>query len=145
MQPERITVRRIDEETNVEVRRVLVERFGEERRVREGGSVLVHEDATGRLWRRDAEQRPPGMGSWWRPRDEPIVMVEVVNSTLEPDGSRRTYFLRVPPAATTAREAVALDLRARRGRVPPGGGVVSADVTTSSPRRAPPMPVGTAV
>lgn len=107
MQPEEITVRRIDEEKNVEVRRVLVERFGEERLVREGGSVLVHEDATGRLWRRDAERRPPGMGSWWRPRDEPIVMVAVVNATPEPDGSRKTYFLRVPPTVTTAREAVA--------------------------------------
>ena len=34
-------------------------------------------------------------------------MVEVVNSTPEPDGTRRTYFLRVPPATTSAREAVA--------------------------------------
>ena len=34
-------------------------------------------------------------------------MVEVVNSTPEPDGSRKTYFLRVPPTITTAREAVA--------------------------------------
>jgi hypothetical protein len=34
-------------------------------------------------------------------------MVEVVNSTPEPDGSRKTYFLRVPPTIETAREAVA--------------------------------------
>jgi len=34
-------------------------------------------------------------------------MVEVRNSTPEPDGSRRTYFLRVPPTMRTAREAVA--------------------------------------
>ena len=34
-------------------------------------------------------------------------MVEVVNSTPEPDGSRKTYFLRVPPTIGTAREAVA--------------------------------------
>jgi hypothetical protein len=107
LHPEGITVGAIDAETNVEVRRVLVERFGEDRLVREGGSVLVHEDATGRLWRRDADQRPPGAWPWWRPRDEPIVMVEVVNSTPEPDGSRKTYFLRVPPTITTAREAVA--------------------------------------
>jgi hypothetical protein len=106
-QPDLITIQRIDAETNVEVRRALVERFGEDRLVREGGSVLVHEDETGRLWRRDAERRPPGTGSWWRPRDEPIVMVEVVNSTPEPDGSRKTYFLRVPPTIETAREAVA--------------------------------------
>ncbi len=98
----RITVKAIDAETNVEVRRVLVERFGEERLVREGGAVLVDEDETGRLWRRDAA--PAG---WWGPRDEPIVMVEVVNATPEPDGTRKTYFLRVPPTMTTARAAVA--------------------------------------
>ena len=34
-------------------------------------------------------------------------MVEVQNSTPEPDGSIKTYFLRVPPATRTAREAVA--------------------------------------
>jgi hypothetical protein len=34
-------------------------------------------------------------------------MVEVLNSTPEPDGTRRTYFLRVPPEIETAREAVA--------------------------------------
>ena len=34
-------------------------------------------------------------------------MVEVRNSTPESDGSRRTYFLRVPPVMQTPREAVA--------------------------------------
>ncbi len=36
-----------------------------------------------------------------------VVMVEVVNSTPEPDGTSRTYWLRVPPATRTAREGVA--------------------------------------
>ncbi len=34
-------------------------------------------------------------------------MVEVHSSTLEPDASRRTYYLRVPPAMRAPREAVA--------------------------------------
>jgi hypothetical protein len=34
-------------------------------------------------------------------------MVEVVNATAEPDGSQKTYFLRVPPETRTAREGVA--------------------------------------
>ena len=38
---------------------------------------------------------------------EPLTVVEVVNSTPEPDGSHRRYFLRVPPDTRTAREAVA--------------------------------------
>jgi hypothetical protein len=45
--------------------------------------------------------------SSWQRRDEDVVLVEVTNSTPEPDGSVRTYFLRVPPTTTTARAAVA--------------------------------------
>ncbi len=102
MQPESVTVAEIDATPNVETRRVLVERFGEERLIREGGARLISEDAMGRLWRRElASDR------WGQGRDEPIVMVEVVNSTPEPDGTRKTYFLRVPPAMTSARQAVA--------------------------------------
>ena len=81
---------------------MLVERFGEERLVREGGGELVHEDETGRLWRRNMQANEP----WWH-REEPVVVVEVLNSTPEPDGSRKTYFLRVPPDVRVAREAVA--------------------------------------
>jgi hypothetical protein len=39
--------------------------------------------------------------------DEPLVMVKVRNSTPEPDGAYKDYFLRVPPTMRTAREAVA--------------------------------------
>ena len=95
-QPERRDVAVIDAETNVEVRRVMIERMGAPRLVREGGAEFVHGDKTGRLWR-----RPLGT------RDEPVVLVEVLNSTPEPDGSQKTYFLRVPPTMRTAREAVA--------------------------------------
>ena len=101
-EPGTITVDEIDGERNIERRRVLVERFGEERLVREGGGELVHEDETGRLWRRAMQVNEP----WWH-REEPVVMVEVLNSTPEPDGSRKTYFLRVPPNIDVAREAVA--------------------------------------
>jgi hypothetical protein len=34
-------------------------------------------------------------------------MVEVVNATPEPDGTSATYLLRVPPAVSSARQAVA--------------------------------------
>ncbi len=98
-EPDRIDIGEIDAQRNAEVRRVMVERFGAERLVRDGGAELVHEDATGRLWRR------PLPGAQWG--EQPIVMVEVINSTPEPDGSRKTYFLRVPPDTRTARAAVA--------------------------------------
>ncbi len=38
---------------------------------------------------------------------EPVVAVEVINSTAEPDGTFKRYLLRVPPHVTTARAAVA--------------------------------------
>jgi hypothetical protein len=103
-EPERITVARIDATSNAEVRRVLVERFGEERLVREGGAELLDSDVVGRLWRRRIDAEPT---RWGPRREEPVVMVEVLNSTPEPDGTRRTYFLRVPPTMRSAREAVA--------------------------------------
>ncbi len=107
--PERITAASIDAEVNAEVRRALIERFGAERFIREGGAELVHEDATGRLWRKALGDPPRrwGFDGGLRQHDEPITMVEVVNSTPEPDGSRKTYFLRVPPHVRTAQEAVA--------------------------------------
>ncbi len=49
----------------------------------------------GTLWRRDVKG------------DEPIVILEVVNSTREPDGSFKHYWLRVPPNMKTAHEALA--------------------------------------
>ncbi len=98
--PDAITVAAIDAESNAEVRRVMTERFGPERLIREGGAQLADEDETGRLWVRSFP------GSRWRP-PEPLVMVEVQNATPEPDGSVRTYFLRVPPTIRSARAAVA--------------------------------------
>jgi hypothetical protein len=96
--PDRITTTSIGAEPNAEVRRVMIERVGWERITREGGAVLVDRDASGSLWEVDRATD----WSWDRAR-----FVEVVNSTPEPDGSRRHYFIRVPPEMRTAHEAVA--------------------------------------
>jgi hypothetical protein len=90
-----LTTEEIRAETNAEMRRVMVEYFGYERYLHETGATRVQEDECGILWRADM------------PGDEPLVMVQVLNSTPEPDGTSRTYFLRVPPGMETAREAVA--------------------------------------
>jgi hypothetical protein len=90
-----LTVARIQAEDNAEVRRVMLEYFGFDRYLRECDAKKVQTDETGILWRVDL------------PNDEPLVMVEVVNATPEPDGTRRTYFLRVPPNTRTARAGVA--------------------------------------
>lgn len=83
--PEKITVARIDAEQNAEMRRVMVDRFGAANYMRESGAEVVHEDRFGKLLRKG------------RAGDDPILMVEVVNKTAEPDGTFKKYMLRVHP------------------------------------------------
>ncbi|MGW5865146.1 DUF6745 domain-containing protein [Streptomyces sp. NPDC055239] len=90
-----LTPERIRAEDNAELRRVMLEHFGYDRYLDESGAVPVHRDETGVLWRIQLTG------------DEDVVMVEVVNSTPEPDGTSRTYWLRVPPTTRTAKEGVA--------------------------------------
>jgi len=91
----RLTYDQIANERNAELRRVMLEHFGYERYLREAGAHKVGEDESGVLWRLTFAD------------DEPLTMVEVINSTPEPDGTSRIYWLRVPPATRTAREGVA--------------------------------------
>jgi hypothetical protein len=90
-----LTPRRIHTEGNAELRRVMLEYYGYDRYLKDSDAQPLHRDETGTLWRIDL------VG------DEPLVMVEVLNSTPEPDGTHRTYWLRVPPATRTAKEGVA--------------------------------------
>ncbi|WP_245873527.1 DUF6745 domain-containing protein [Streptomyces phaeoluteigriseus] len=90
-----LTPDRIRAEENAELRRVMLEHYGYDRYLADSGARPLHRDETGTLWRIDLDG------------DEPVVMVEVLNSTPEPDGTRRTYWLRVPPSTRTAREGVA--------------------------------------
>lgn len=93
--PGRITVEMIEREPNLEIRRVLIERYGMSRYLIDAKAQRIHEDEYGVLYYKEV------------PEDEPIVMVEVKDATSLPDGSRRAYFLRVPSYVRTAREAVA--------------------------------------
>ncbi|GAA3482541.1 hypothetical protein GCM10018966_070730 [Streptomyces yanii] len=73
----------------------MLEFYGYDRYLTESGAQPVHRDETGILWRIALDG------------DEDVVMVEVVNSTPEPDGTHRTYWLRVPPSTRTAKSGVA--------------------------------------
>ncbi|MFD3334837.1 DUF6745 domain-containing protein [Streptomyces sp. NPDC058700] len=90
-----LTPERIRKEENAELRRVMLEHYGYERYLAASGARHEHRDETGVLWRIELAD------------DEDVAMVEVVNSTPEPDGTHRTYWLRVPPTTRTAREGVA--------------------------------------
>lgn len=93
--PETITAEQVEKEENAEVRRVLVTRMGMEKYITESRLKPVRSDDFGVLYRKEQEG------------DEPLVVVKVVNSTPEPDGSKKDYWLRVPPDVRSAREAVA--------------------------------------
>jgi len=83
--PEWITLKHISDEDNAEVRRVLIERYGLSRYLIDSGAKKLSEDEFGELYRTEITN------------DEPLVMVKVMNSTPEPDGSSKPYFLRVHP------------------------------------------------
>lgn len=80
---------------NIELRRVLIDKFGKSRFIAALGLKPVHIDDWGELYRAPV------------PNDEDLVMVKVVNNTPEPDGSYKDYWLPVPPSMKTAKEAVA--------------------------------------
>jgi hypothetical protein len=82
---EDLTVGEIQQETNAEVRRVMVERYGLPRFLMDSGAQKLAEDEFGELYRTEI------------PNDEPLIMVKVMNSTPESDGSSKPYFLRVQP------------------------------------------------
>lgn len=85
MCPERLTVARIQQEQNAEIRRVMLERYGFDRFITDSGALPIHADQTGTLYRTELED------------DEPLVVVRVLNSTPEPDGTIKSYILRVNP------------------------------------------------
>jgi hypothetical protein len=83
--PESITVEIIEKESNAEVRRIMIERYGLERYMQDCGATVIHSDDFGILLKKEL------------PDDEPIITVQVINSTPEPDGTFKKYFLRVHP------------------------------------------------
>ena len=109
--PETLTVEDIESETNAEVRRIMIDRYGWDQSherghapdgtepgvgkyIMDAGAVEIHRDKWGVLYKKDLEGDP-----------EPIVTVKVENSTPERDGTRKSYWLRVPPDTTTAHQA----------------------------------------
>jgi hypothetical protein len=93
--PEAISIVDIVGERRPEIRRLLLEKVGYGRLAAHPGEALVAKDGCGKLWRCLLEDRTA------------LTIVEVENGTVNPDGCRSRYFLRVPPSVRTPREAVA--------------------------------------
>jgi len=92
---ESITWQRINQQRNAELRRVMMDIYGESRYLMDSGAVTLDESEYGILY------------CLVIPGDEPLVMVRVRNSTPEADGTYRFYYLRVPPHMRRAKEAIA--------------------------------------
>ena len=106
--PDWITGKHILEEPNAEVRRVMIERVGFDRFLQLTSAKQLQADDYGELFRIELQD------------DEPVVLVRVVNSTPEQDGSSKKYVLRVPPNITSAREAVAWSFNVPTAEYAPG-------------------------
>lgn len=78
-----ITIARITHENNQELRRIMTDLYGHERFMKDAGGRVIAEDEMGKVWRAE--------------NPDPFVLVEVRNSTPEPDGSFKTYWLPVDP------------------------------------------------
>ncbi len=93
-QPQTITAQQVMETENVELRRVLLERMGYERFVRQARAEVL-----------DRDRDPGGERQLVRaglPGDEPLVCVSV-----RCPSTGRHYMLRVPPTTRTCHQAVA--------------------------------------
>lgn len=95
LEPETITAEDIDSEPNMEVRRIKLQQMGIERYLSEGHAKETIRDDFGVLFSKPDRN------------DGVALFAKVLNSTPEPDGTFKTYFLRVPPTIKTPKEAVA--------------------------------------
>ncbi len=101
--PKSITPHLVATQPNAEIRRALIALYGEERFIKDAnGHVVSHGKNGAKLW--TCEFRPHDNAEF---NDEPFQMVEVINSTPEPSGEFKHYFLRVPPDIQDADEAIA--------------------------------------
>ena len=94
MQPETITVQGIVTETNAEIRRVMMFRYGLDRALLDLGAKLLQSDGYGDLYQIILDGQAQ-------------KFVRVVNGTPEPDGTYKDYVIPVWADVETAHEAVA--------------------------------------
>jgi uncharacterized protein DUF6745 len=101
--PSQITMRDVVRQPNAEVRRIMIERKG-------GFDVLIAETKATKLIHEDLDSKGQRRRLWQLPKyrqSENSRYLEVVNSTPEPDGSLKSYYLRVPPTVETTQAAAA--------------------------------------
>jgi hypothetical protein len=95
IRPENATLEDLPLDSDLEVLHATIELLGPERFLAAAKAKLVQQDNFGRLHQIQFFDY------------EPLMVVEVVNATPDPDGKVRRHLLKVPPETESAHEAVA--------------------------------------
>lgn len=99
--PNSLTIKEVLSHENAEVRYVGMKIIGMENVINNSCSKIIHRDDE----KNQILFKIDGIFS------DPVCFVKVVNSTQEPDGSYKNYFIAVPPTMKTCKEAVAWTFR----------------------------------
>ncbi len=93
--PEKITVEKIEAESNTSVRRVMTDKYGTARYLIDSKAQVIATDDFGTLYRKEV------------PGDEAIVMCKVIDHSPDESGTIPEYFIGVPPDMKTPKQAIA--------------------------------------
>jgi hypothetical protein len=98
--PEQLTAKEVMEESNIELRRVMLDRMGYEAFFKEANAVELHRDIDAGGMRRLLRVEFQDANRWQR--DEPVVCLSVICPS-----TARHYIIRVPPNMQTCHQAAA--------------------------------------
>ena len=108
--PESLSITEVLAHTNTEVRYVGIKIVGMDKVLESNRTTVIHKD----------EQKNQILFQIKGIFEEPVSYVKVVNSTQEPDGTYKDYYLCVPPDMKTCQQAVAWTFRLEEQEYQPG-------------------------
>jgi hypothetical protein len=99
--PESLSITEVLSHANTEVRYVGIKIVGMDKVLESNRTTIIHKD----------EEKNQILFQIKGIFEEPVSYVKVVNSTQEPDGTYKDYYLSVPPTVKTCQQAVAWTFR----------------------------------
>ena len=108
--PESLSITEVLAHNNTEVRYVGIKIVGMDKVLESKNTTIIHKD----------KQKNQILFQIKGIFEEPVSYVKVVNSTQEPDGTYKDYYLCVPPDMKTCQQAVAWTFRLEEQEYQPG-------------------------
>lgn len=108
--PDSLSITEVLAHNNTEVRYVGIKIVGMDKVLESKNTTIIHED----------KQKNQILFQIKGIFEEPVSYVKVVNSTQEPDGTYKDYYLCVPPDMKTCKQAVAWTFRLEEQEYQPG-------------------------